>query len=92
MLQTLCHRPPPVILEAEVRPFFREQFQDVKVVVGNLSFVNAGLDRGHMGRGVPVLVGNVQTGSGFQEQVYIPDIAAAYGLKKQGAAVDVWGV
>ena len=59
MLQTLRHRPPPVILEAKVRPFFLKQFQDVKIVVGGLLLVDPGLDRGHMGRGVPVLVGFV---------------------------------
>ena len=36
-------------------------------MVGNLSFVNAGLDRGHMGRGVPVLVGFVEVGSGLNQ-------------------------
>ena len=65
MLQTLRHRPPPIILEAEVRPFFREQFQDVKIVVGGLLLVDSGLDRGHMRRGVPVLVRFVEIYLGF---------------------------
>ena len=86
MLQTLRHRPPPVILEAKVRPFSLKQFQDVKIVVGGLLLVDPGLDRGHMGRGVAVLVRLVQIRPGFNQIVNIANIPAAYGLKKRGAA------
>ncbi len=92
MLQTLRHRSATVILEAKVRPFFLKQFQDVKIVVVGLLLVDPGLDRGHMGRGVAVLVRLVQIHPGFDQIFKIANIPAAYGLKKQGEAVDVWGV
>ena len=89
MLQTLRHRPPPVILEAKVRPFFLKQFQDVKIVVGGLLLVDPALDRGHMGRGVAVLVRLVQIRPGFDQIFNIVNIPAAHRLKKRRAAVDI---